>query len=396
MNGIKHRTAPFKGIKKLGLINLIASTGLALVGTVWAIYLESFLKNPAYVGFLSSFFTIIAILSYFIIVPLIEKKSKSVLYLYSLFGYAISYILFGILSNLYAIILLGIFLSFLSSLKVTSFGILVRDKSKETTVAKNEGLIYTSLNLAWLIGPLIAGFIAQEYGIRYVFFIAAFLVLITTQLFKSFDVKDNRVSKKVDKNILKVFLSFFKDKNRVFAYIISGGVNFWWALIYIYIPIYIIESGLSDLIVGYFLFAVIIPLILSEYYFCKLSSRIGFKKIFTLSYFLLAFLCLIIFFIPNIYGILGLVILAGFAVAMIEPTTEAYFLDIITKNQRDKYYGPYTTAIDVGHYAATFFGAIILLFFAFKFIFLLYAAFMLMFMLFSTKIKDVVEIKKHK
>src|SRR3989344_7602916 len=91
---------PFRGVSKLGLINLISSIGFALVGTIWAIYLESFLKKPAYVGLLSSTFTIVAILSYFFIIPLIEKKSKSNLYFFTLIIFSISYILFYLLPNI--------------------------------------------------------------------------------------------------------------------------------------------------------------------------------------------------------------------------------------------------------------------------------------------------------
>jgi len=392
---MRHRAYPFRGIRGLGVVGLFATTGIAMVGAIWAIYLDSFLHNEAYVGLLSSLFTIVAIVSYFFIIPLVEKTSKSKLYIFALIAYVTSYLLFALLPNLYAMIILGIIVSFVASLKITCFGIMVRDKTKDKDVVKNEGIVYTSLNIAWLLGPLVAGFLAEKYGLGSVFLIASFLVVISLFLFKSFKITDNRVNKRKDKNILKVFLQFFKKKERVICYALGGGVNFWWALVYVYIPLQMIKAGLDDMMVGIFLFAVAIPLVLSEYYFSRISSKSGFKIVFSVAYLSLIIISLICFFLTNIYIILGVLVLASFALAMIEPTTEAYFFDIITKNQRDKYYGPYNTAVDVGYYAGTFISALILLVFVdFKYVFLFYSLAMFIFLLTSLKIKNVIEDKR--
>jgi len=394
MHGIKKRNFFLTQIDKLSIISLISSISIALISTIWAIYLESFLHNASYVGFLTTLFTVVAGISCIIMVPIIEKNSKTRIFMISLLLYGISYWLFSFLSNIYAIILLGLLIAVISTLKVTSFGIILRDKSGDKSVSKNISLIYTFLNISWLIGPLIAGFVSQEYGIGKVFIIAAIFMFISFILFASFRVVDNRTEKKIDTNILKLLKDFLKTKDRLLIYVLSGAVNFWWALIYIYIPIYIIESGLKSSVVGYFLFAVVIPLILFEYYFGKLTAKVGFKKIFLTGYILLSIFALSCFFISNIYVILLLLVCASIGAAMVEPTTEAYFFDIITKDQRDKYYGPYNTAIDVGNSLATFFGAIILLFLPFKFIFIFFAVSMFIFAMLSLKIKNVIEARK--
>lgn len=391
---IKKEWYPRKGIDKLGLINLISHIAFASVGAIWAIYLDSIVHNASYVGFINSTLTIVCILTYFFAIPLIEKTSKTKLYLGSLFLYIISYLLFSELDKIYAVLSVGIILAIASSLKVTSFGIIVRDKTKDCNVSENEGLIYTSINLAWLIGPLVAGFIAEEYGVNKVFLFAAGVVFLALILFQAFGLKDERISKKIDKNSLKVFINFFKSKERFKAYILAGGGNFWWALIYTYIPIYIIQKGLSDMIVGYFLFAITIPLITSEYYFGKLAGKIGFKKIFMIGFSILTAICIYCFFISNIYLLLGMLVLASFGVAMIESTTEAYFLDIITTSERDKYYGPFSTSIDSSSFVATMLGALVLLILPLKYVFLFFGTIMFIFMLISMTIKNIRENKR--
>ena len=379
-------------IDKLGLIGFISSLGFACAGTIWAIYLDSFIHNESYVGFLVTLFTIIGLLSYIFIIPFIGKNSKSKIYTISLFLYAVSYLLFGILDNLQAAILLSIFVSIVASLRITTYGIIVSDKSKKQSLARNEGLIYTLLNISWLIGPLLAGFIARQYGLRSVFFIASIFVSISFILLMNFNLKDDRIKKKSD-GVLKSCADFFRNKDLKICYILSGAINFWWALIYIYVPMKIIDSGYNPEIVGYFLFAITIPLILFTYFFGKLAGKIGFKKIFFIGYFIIGVIGILCFFLNNLILILSLLVLASVGAAMVESTTEAYFFDI-SKKEKDKYYGVYNTGIDVSHALATFFGAIILFFLSFKFLFAFFGIIMISIAILSLKIKNIVESKR--
>ncbi|MFH1801806.1 MAG: MFS transporter [archaeon] len=394
MHTIKKRGLALTQINKLGIISLISSLSSALVATIWAIYLESILKNPSYVGILLTFFTIVAGLSYIFLIPIIEKNSKAKIYLFAVGIFIISYLSFALFSTIWAITITGIILAVATSMKITAFGIILRDKSKNTAVSKNISLIYTFFNISWLIGPIVAGFVANRYGIKNVFFLAAAFMLLTMILFKDFKIKDERKKKRIDKNVLKVLIDFLKNKDRLLIYIISGSVTFWWTLIYIYIPIYIVDSGLNEIIVGYFLALVVVPLILCEYSFGKLTGKIGFKKIFFIGNIALSFFALSCFFIGSIYLILALLILASVFVAMLEPTTEAYFFDLVTKEQKDKYYGPYNTTLDVNNGISLFLCAAVLFFLPFKFIFIFIGICMLFFALLSLKIKNIVESRR--
>ncbi|MBU3907128.1 MAG: MFS transporter [Nanoarchaeota archaeon] len=395
MNPIKRGIFSPKPIDRLGLIALITAIGTSAVGTIWAIYLESILKNPSYVGFLVSFFAVIAFVAYFFLIPIIEKHNKVWLFAISLFLYALSYYSFSRTSNLYFVIFLGMFLSVIASLRITCLGIIVRDKSKDKCVSENEGIIYTSLNIAWLVGPLIAGFVASKYGILRVFTFASIAVFIALILFESFRMRDYPNRKKVDKNVFKIFVEFLRKKERAMSYILGTAINFWWVLIYIYMPIYIVEkNGFGDLVVSYFLAAVIVPLVLSEYSFGKLASKIGFRKIFIYGYALIVTCAIAAFFFDNIYVIMPILVLSSFGAAMIEPTTEAYFFDIIDKQQRDKYYPIYSTSIDSGHFFANMLAAILLLFLPFKFIFLFFGIAMLCFMIVASRIRNVIESRR--
>jgi len=377
-------------IDKLGFVGFISNIGFAAVATIWAIYLESFFHSESIVGFAITALTIISLLSYIFIIPLIEKHNKIKLYVISILLYAISYFLFGVLSNFHAVILLSIIMAFVISLRVTSYGIIVSDKSKRRSLAKNEGFIYTFMNLSWLIGPLIAGFVSRQFGLRAVFIMSAIFILISFLLLLNFKIRDGRITKNYDKNILKICVEYFSDKNLTLCYILSGGINFWWALIYVYIPLRIVDSGYPSEYVGYFLFVAMIPLILFTYPFGKLAGKIGFKKIFFIGYFLLGISSIACFFIGNLIVVLGILIIASAGAAMVESTTESYFFDI-SKRRKDKFYGIYNTTIDINHAIATFFGAIILALVSFKFLYLFFGAAMTLIAFLSLKIKNIIE-----
>lgn len=378
------------GIAKLSIVVLIASLSASLADTIWALYLDSFVHSESTVGLISSGLTLLAFFSYFIFVPIIEKNSKSKIFAISLLLFAISYALFAIITKLSFLLIVACFITLVYSFRITSLGIMIRDKSKSGKLSRNEGLIYSVGNFAWVIGPLISGFIAASYGISYVFIISSILVLISLLLFLMSGIKDVNISKKVHNNVLSNFFEFFKDKQRTLSYIISGGVNMWWGFIYLFVPLHIIRNGLSDLWVGYFLFAVAVPLILTEYKFSRLPSRIGHRKVFKFGYFFVAVISFICFFMSNIFVVLGLLVVASFGMSLLEPTTETHFFKILKKkSDENRFYGPYNTTIDSSSFVGRISGSILLIFLPFNYLFILYGGFMLIMFFFSSKIKNI-------
>lgn len=383
------------GIAKLAFVSLFTGLAFSVVSTIWAVYLNSFVDSIALVGFVSSLLSLLSFLSFLYFIPIVEKREKSKLFAISVLLIAICYLLFAVdASKFWMFLVIAIVYMCAMSLRIMSIGIMIRDQSSSKQVSRNEGLVYTSVNIAWLIGPLIAGIVAVELGIGTVFTLAAIFLLISLFLFKFAKVKDGKTKKKVDGGMLKNFTDFFKKKDRIRSYILGGGVGLWWTLIFIYMPLYIIKSNLNDLWIGYFLFGTTIPLVLLEYYFGKLTGKIGFRKIFKIGFLIPAVLAFACFFVSNIYAILLLLSLASIGLAMVEPTTEAHFFDILKGNEKLRFYGVYSTRLDVNNFASKILASSLLLLLPFKFVFLLYSVFMLVLFLISFKVKNVVEARR--
>ncbi|MEK6875416.1 MAG: MFS transporter [Nanoarchaeota archaeon] len=383
------------GVGKLAVITLITSLASSIVDTIWSVYMNSFFNSIVLVGYFSAFLTLVSFISYFTIIPVIERISKSKIYAISLILFAISYVLFAINKNLYIFILLALITTILFTFRITSFGIIIRDKSNEKYLSRNEGLNYTFMNISWVVGPLIAGYISEEIGISSIFLIAAVFILCSLFLFKISNIKDINIKKKADENPIKNFIDFFRKKERVIAYIVGGGVSFWWTLIYLFMPLYIIKSGLHEKWIGFFLFAVSIPLILFTYSASKYTGKHGFKKVFKIGFLIPAVLSLACFFTNNIFFVMGLLVLASVGLSMIESTVEAYFFHIVKGKDEVRFYPPYNTAIETNHFTGRILSATLLIFLPFRYIFLIFAFFMFFFFLTSFKVKNIVEKRKN-
>jgi len=381
-------------IEKLGLITLISALAIALVSTIWSVYAESIIKDASEVGLINTLFGIIGVIGFIIFIPFIEKNSKTRILGITLITYSLSYFLFLKFSSEIAIIILGAIIYLSGSLRINTLGIILRDKSKSKSVSRNTGFMYTMLNLSWLIAPIIAGFLSQKFGFKAVFLISGILMILAYILFKLSKIEDNRTTKKIDKNPLKISKDFFSNKKFIINYIISGGISFWWAFIYIFIPIYIIESGKTNLTLGYFLAGVVVPLILLELYFAKIAAKSGFKKMFFIGYLILTISAIVCFLINNLYARLGLLIIGSIGIAMIESTSEAYFFDITSQKERDKFYGVYNTTIYINYAISAGIISILIKFLQFKYSFLVISLFMLFFTLISLKAKNIIESRR--
>jgi len=380
-------------IKRLGLVLLISSLAFSFIGTIWAVYINSFVNNEAFVGLISSIFVIVSFISYFLIIPLIERFNKARIYIVSSILISLGYFIYSFVHNIYFFLIAALLITISLTLRISSLGIMIEHSSKKRELSKNEGFLYTIVNIAWVIGPLLTGVILRELGISYVFIAAALLILLSIFFFSLIKVDCKIIKKRTDSSPRKNFTDFFKDKHRRKAYFLGAGVNLWWSLIFIYFPLFIIKHLHEDY-VGYLLFAVVVPLVFTQYYFGKLAGKIGFKKMFFIGFLipaLLAFLCFIFF---NFWFIVIALILASFGMAMTESTTESYFFDICKGKEDQRFYSPYNTAIDFGQLTGQLVPALFLLFLPFRFIFLVYAAGLIYLSLLALTIKNVIEDKR--
>src|SRR3989344_5820825 len=245
-----HNPIVFTRVEKLAFVLLLVSMSSSFVDTVWAVYLESFLHSTLLVGFFSGVLSVISFISFFLLIPVVAKSRKSVLFSISLILSALIYFLISINKNLILFVIFSFFITILFTLRITSFGIILKDKSRKGYLLRNEGLMYTFSNIAWVIGPLVAGFIFVELGLPIVFTFASLFLFLAFLFFKFSEIHDNNLVKYYSQNLFDNFFIFFKNHDRRIAYILGMGVTFWWSLIYLYMPLYILQNHINNIWVG--------------------------------------------------------------------------------------------------------------------------------------------------
>ena len=216
-----HGELAFTGIAKLGVVGLLVAFSTSFIVTIWAVYLDSFVNNIATVGFISAIFTFIGIASYFIFIPFIERTSKSKIFSYSLLVFGIAYLVFAFTRSFQIFLLTAAILTIFRTLRITSFGLIIRDRSKRSHLSKNEGLIFTFVNVAFVIEPLLAGYIADRNGINNVFILSAIFVFLAFFILRLEKIEDNRKQKKVHKDLFKNFFSFLMNLIKFFIKIFT-------------------------------------------------------------------------------------------------------------------------------------------------------------------------------
>ena len=154
----------FVGIGKLSLVAILITFSASFIDTIWAVFLNEYLKNYSYVGFFSSFLTLISFISFFWFIPLIEKNDKDKLFMIAIVFSIIAYLLFALVENIYLIFFVALLSTLAINLRIASFGIIVRDNSDKRELAKDEGVLCSFYNMGWLLGPLAVGFIASQFN----------------------------------------------------------------------------------------------------------------------------------------------------------------------------------------------------------------------------------------
>lgn len=374
---------------ELAIIYFIIGIGLAALDTVWALYFHYFGLNESVIGFISASTVILCLLFSFFSTPLMQKYDKTKIIVLSLITNIICYLAIYFFNNVYAYIILSVIISIAYVFRINSYDITFRDNTPTNILNKQEGLFYSAINLSWLIGPLIGGFFLIKFGIQSVFLFSAISATISLIIFLTLKLK--KIEKKIigyDYNPLKNIKDFFKSKKRFYSYLMSLGIYAWFGLIYIYVPLFLINKGVGEYFIGIFLALVCVPPLLSEYLIGKLSEKYGFKIFFMLGYGGLFLASILLFLINNIAIQIVILIFSGFFIACLEPLQDSFFFRNVYRHEEEKFYPVYATATHVGNFLSKILIAGTLIFFVDDYAYLIISIIFFILIFFANKIPN--------
>ncbi len=375
----------FTKLSTLLFVGFITSISASLLNGTWSLYFNSFFNDKILVGYFSSILSVAALIMFFILIPVIEKYQEHKLYKFALIFSIILLLILALNKNFYFFVVLIVIYVMMAVLRAESFGIMVREESKNKSIGKSEGLSFSLSNLGWVIGALLIVPILKFYNYSNVFIFASFFILIGFIIFLFYRRKVRKINPEF--SLIKNAKNFFLNKELRKLYISSIGLSLWLGFVFIYLPLYIVENKFDKSFVGIFLFALLLPFLL-QYIVGKKSDLIGSKFFIILGYLIMAIFTILTFFTQHINYILLFFVLGAFGASFSELTKEIHFFKSIKKKEEEQYYGIFLTHIEVGLLLGKIVPAVLLNYIGFKEVFLILGIAMFGFLFYSMKLKD--------
>jgi MFS family permease len=282
-------------------------------------------KNIGFVYVVGSIFTIIL----FLLLPKILRKTGN----YKLAIWLTVINIIGLLGLSFISNPLLLLLSFIVSLISTTLigfclDIFVERNTDDRTTGKTRSFFLTSINLAWLFAPSIAGFLVgvADYSKMYLF--STIIMLPVMLLFivnlRKFDDAEYKLF-----SISETFKQLKNSKDLFSITKISFLINFFYSWMIIYIPVYLNKYiGFDWKEIGLMFSIMLLPFVLIEIPLGKLAdTKFGEKEILSIGFLIIAVATGIISFIDEKNFILWALILlmTRIGASMAEIMSETYF-----------------------------------------------------------------------
>jgi MFS family permease len=271
---------------------------------------------------------------------------------------------------------LGIFLLMLyvifSGLEWVSLDTILESFSCDKESGRIRGMHLTILNAGFLIGPFISTWLLGRFDFSGIFvFLLIFNILVF--FFALLKLRDTNGKSVVDISILALLRKVVKRKNVMAIYYISLALEFFFALMVIYVPIYLIDLGLDWSQIGIIFTVMLLPFVLLQYPMGFLADKkTGEKKLLILALFIMALSALLAYFTTSTSVLVWSLVMLGTRIgaAMVEILRDSYFYKRIDGDDVDLI-NFFRTAMPVGYILAAVASFILLLFLPLSSIFVL-------------------------
>ena len=228
------------------------------------------------------------------------------------------------------------------------------------------------INAGFLMGPLLSSQILEKYGFNGIF-LMSLLVYCLIFIIAMINIRttNHKFKKKIDiSNMLK---KVYKRKNIMKVYYISFTLEFFYALMVIYAPLYLLGKGFTWDQLGMAFTVMLIPFVLVQYPVGIIADKkTGEKEFLVFSFFILGIATLAFYFTDsaNILVWTTILLLSRIGAALVEILRESYFYKRIDGNDVE-IIDFFRTAKPVAYILATSLSTILLIFFPIRSIFLL-------------------------
>jgi MFS family permease len=261
-----------------------------------------------------------------------------------------------------------------SGLEWVSLDAILESFSCDKESGRIRGMHLTILNAGFLLGPFVSTRLLGEFDFNGIFvFLMLFNILVF--FYALFKLRDTNGKPQADILVFNLIRKVFKRKNVMAIYYISFALEFFFALMIIYMPIYLQDLGLSWDQIGIIFSVMLLPFVFLQYPMGFLADKkMGEKKLLLGALFIMAFSSIIVFVTdsPNVLVWSFVLLLTRIGAAMVEILRDSYFYKRIDGDDVDLI-GFFRTAMPVGYILAASCSFVLLLFLPLASIFILSA-----------------------
>jgi MFS family permease len=379
--------------QKIG--GLILATFFLAVSMAQFAYIQSTYLNQFFtIEFLGLIFFIAYLLTFFstnlytnYIVKLGNLKTVIIATLIDI----LSFVIFIYSTNIYLIIIAFILYVISTNLIAVNFDIFLEAYTDNEKTGKLRGIYYTIYNLGWLLSPLIAGEILDNFGYNSLFGLTIILTLIFLFIliysFRHFQIrikaqrfyfKKTFAAIKADRNIRKIFFIAFL-------------LQIFYAVMVLYTPLYLNQYiGLTWPQIGFVFTIMLLPFVLLQYPAGYIADKyIGEKEMMTAGLIIMAATSIAIFFIdtPGIVLWAVILFLSRVGASLVEIMRDTYFFKKVDVENIDLI-NSFRSTTPVAHILVPLGVTLLLFYLPFNYIFLILGLFLTSGLTFVLTIKD--------
>ena len=252
--------------------------------------------------------------------------------------------------------------------------IILESFSVDNRSGRIRGVHWMIIDAGFLLGPILSTQILERYNFQIVFLISLIIeclvIFLAVEGFKRINHKfEGRVT------IKELINKVIKKKNILRIYYISFILEFFYAIMVIYVPFYLRDLGISWEQIGYIFTVMLIPFVIFPIPVGYLADKyLGEKEMLIGSIILMGISTLLVYFTVtlSIYAWAGILFMTRIGASIIQTLRDSYFYKRIDGRDVD-IIDFYRTSIPAAYILASMISALILLFFPLKMMFFVLA-----------------------
>jgi MFS family permease len=360
-------------IKLISFISFLTGFSQAVIVYVMSYYFK-LASGTENVSFFYTATFILSLILLFNLHKLVKKWDKSRVFFFVILTKIIVLVSLTLVEpSFWSIALLGFYL-ILNSLEWTMIDVILESFSRDHLSGRIRGLHLTILNLGFLCGPFLSAKILAAADFRGIFIL---VLIINALAFVLALVGLRKVNHQFNQNlkVKELIKKVWKRKDILNIYYISFVLEFFYALMVIYTPLYLLDLGFSWEKIGIIFTFMLIPFVVLQYPAGILADKkIGEKELIIASIIMMATATTLVYFTQSksLFTWSLILFATRIGAALIEILRDSYFYKRVSGYDVDLI-NFFRTSMPLAYVISTFLSGMVLIFLPIKFAFLIVA-----------------------